>query len=442
MEVAIGKYKILREIGKGGMGIVYKALDSTTQKSVAIKVLPPTMVDRVTVERFNREIHAMSRLQHPNVLKVYDFGMTKGKHYFAMEFVEGESLKAMIRRKGSLSIKETLDIVSQVGDALAYAHKEGMIHRDIKPGNIMITKKGEVKVMDFGLVQIAGITRVTAEGSAVGTPEYMSPEQITDGEVDSRTDIYSLGVVMYEMLTGHPPFEANTYQAIMMKHKYETPPPISKLRPEVPLELEKIVMKTMAKNVVHRYQKIEELLNDINRLKGMQSQMETEAYGIHPFIGVANSKYKGKLKKRLFHVTIITVILALLAWLGYRYRVDIYSFLYNIGLETSIVLKGKSILVEEAEHHLKRLEMADEYHTIGLKFYREGLIDRAIAEYKKAIRLRPCCAVYYRDLAFAYEQKKENKKAIQALEDSLRYDQSSPEAEIVRQHLARLKRLR
>ncbi len=433
MEKTIGKYKILREIGRGGMAIVYKALDTGRQRTVALKVLLPSMVDRSAVERFNREAQAMARLRHPHILEVYEFGITRGEHYFAMEFIEGESLKDIIKRKGPLSVEESLEIISQVGQALAYAHREGMIHRDIKPGNIMIDKKGQVKVMDFGLVQIPGVTRVTTEGSTVGTAEYMSPEQISDQEVDSRTDIYSLGVTIYEMLIGRPPFVGDTFQAVLMKHKYEAPPALRESNPQIPQELGDITAKAMAKDVAQRYQKVEELLADINRLKGIEplGKKKTPLF---------KQKAEMKPKKKKLPVLLIGILIfSLVIGFGYVNREELSLFLSKLGYRIKTGLTKKTDLTGETERILKRFEMADEHHSLGLKFYRDGSVNQAISEHKKAVSLRPDYPLYYRDLALAYERKEEKRRAIKAWEDLLRYDQTGPDAELAREHLKKLK---
>ncbi|MBL7170472.1 MAG: protein kinase [Candidatus Omnitrophica bacterium] len=431
-EKTIGKYKLLREIGKGGMAIVYKALEAGTQRNVALKVLLPNMVDRSTVERFNREARAMARLKHPNIIEVYDFGMTGGQHYLAMEFIEGESLKTLIKRKGPLSVEESLDIIAQAGKALAYAHSEGMIHRDIKSGNIMITKEGKVKVMDFGLVQIAGVTRVTTEGSAVGTVEYMSPEQASDEELDSRTDIYSLGVTMYEMLTGHPPFEGDSFQAVLIKQKSETAPSMKKSRPEIPMELEEITQKAMAKDITQRYQKAEELLDDINRLRGIEVQRTQKK-------AETAEKPQRPQRKKISRAILGLIIIGLLGYIGYINRAEFSLFLSDLGAKIKMAPTGKADLVRETEELLKNLEIADEHHSLGLKFYRDGFVDEAIAEYKKAVRLRPDYPLYYKDLAIAYEEKGEIKKAVKAWQELLKYDETSPLGTMAREHFERLK---
>ena len=178
----IGNYQIQRELGRGGMGVVYLAIDARTGAEVALKILPPTMADRSTVARFHREGVAQSKLKHPNIIEVYEADSKDGCHYIAMEFARGKTLRAMIKQSGHLNLEKALEISAQACDALDYAHGLGFVHRDIKSDNIMITGSGQVKLMDFGLVRITGATIVTQSGVVVGTPEYMSPEQIS-GEV-------------------------------------------------------------------------------------------------------------------------------------------------------------------------------------------------------------------------------------------------------------------
>ncbi len=259
----IGKYRILRELGHGGMAIVYQAFDTENKRDVALKILPPTMVDRASVARFHREGQAQKKLKHPNIVEVYEAGTAEGTHFIAMEFVEGKTVRNLVRRSGSLSIEKTLDIVLQVSKALDYAHKLSFIHRDVKSSNIMVDEHGQVKLMDFGLVQITGATILTKTGAVMGTPEYMSPEQISGEEIDFRSDLYSLGISMYEMLTGKLPFEGENPQAITMQHKYEQPKPIKEMKGNIPEAVENIVMKALAKDVSERYQTAAEIIKDI-----------------------------------------------------------------------------------------------------------------------------------------------------------------------------------
>jgi len=259
----LGKYRVIRELGHGGMALVYLAEDTEAGRRAALKVLPPTMVDRQTVARFHREGQAQMKLRHPHIVEVYECGSAEGVHYIAMEYVEGRTLRSLVRRSGRLPVERALEITTQVSEALEYAHAMGFIHRDIKSSNVMMTEAGLVKLMDFGLVQVTGMTVVTKTGAVMGTPEYMSPEQISGEEVDLRTDIYSLGIMLYEMLTGELPFTADNPQTITMMHRYEQPRPIRDLQRKVPSEVESLVMRALAKRVEERYQNAREMLDAI-----------------------------------------------------------------------------------------------------------------------------------------------------------------------------------
>ncbi|MCJ7681017.1 MAG: serine/threonine protein kinase, partial [Candidatus Aminicenantes bacterium] len=189
----IGNYEIVGELGRGGMGVVYKAIQPSLNREVALKVLPPYFAqDKELVERFFREARAAANLKHPKIVTVYDFGQDEETFYFAMELLEGESLEDLIKKNGAFSLSETEDIISQVADALGYAHKRHIVHRDIKPGNIIINDRGDAILTDFGIAKAAYDTNLTQTGTSVGSPEFMSPEQVQGVKVDSRSDLYSL----------------------------------------------------------------------------------------------------------------------------------------------------------------------------------------------------------------------------------------------------------
>jgi len=271
----IGDYRIKRELGRGGMAIVYHAHDTKNQRDVALKILPPTMVDRSSVARFHREGVAQSKLRHPNIVEVYEAGAQDGVHYIAMEFVEGKTVRAMIKQHGRLSVEKASEILLETCRALDYAHEMGFIHRDIKSANIMVNKSGQVKLMDFGLVRITGATLVTQSGVVVGTPEYMSPEQISGNEIDQRSDIYSLGITMYEMLAGKLPFESSNSQGLIMMHRYEQPQPLHDLVPNLPPVIEYILNKTITKEPAERFQTAAEMTEAIEKfLKAPPTQEE------------------------------------------------------------------------------------------------------------------------------------------------------------------------
>ncbi|MBE3045949.1 protein kinase [Candidatus Bathyarchaeota archaeon] len=259
-----GKYRILEEIGRGGMGIVYKAEDIKLNRPVALKFLPHQWVsDPDARERFIHEARAASALDHPNICTIYEIGETEdGRMYIAMAFYEGESLRDKIKG-GPLKQEEALGIAIQAATGMAKAHQKGIVHRDIKPANLLITTDGVVKVVDFGLAKLAGQVKLTREGTTVGTVAYMSPEQAKGEAVDQRTDIWSLGVVLYEMLSGVLPFKGDYEQTLIHSILQQEPERLAKLRKELPPGLENIVFKALSKKPADRYQSMNELLEDL-----------------------------------------------------------------------------------------------------------------------------------------------------------------------------------
>jgi len=244
---AISHYRILEKLGEGGMGIVYKAFDTKLEREVALKVLRPEAIgDSASRERFIREARAASALNHPNVTIIHEINEWHGQDFICMEYVAGETVKNKIK-KGPMPLEEVLDIALQVAEALQEAHEHHVIHRDIKSENIMITPKGQVKVMDFGLAKIEGTATNTQIGTTMGTIAYMSPEQTRGESVDHRTDIWSFGVVLYEMLTGQLPFKGDYEQAVIYAILNEAPKSITGLRSGVPIKLEQIVEKALQK---------------------------------------------------------------------------------------------------------------------------------------------------------------------------------------------------
>jgi formylglycine-generating enzyme required for sulfatase activity/predicted Ser/Thr protein kinase len=257
----VGSFEILREVGRGGMGIVYKAHEQSLQRVVALKVLPQHLAqDPAFVHRFMREARAAAQLNHPNIVTIHAVGEDAGLYYIAMEYVKGQSLKELICRQGRLKTDHALHIARHIADALAEAHAHGVIHRDIKPQNIMLDRVGRVKVMDFGLAKVVkATTDLTQTGSVMGTPIYMSPEQIQGREVEGRTDIYSLGVVLYEMLTGAVPFEADTPLALMYQIVQQPLGDPRKRNPAVPAEVVELIDRMTAKSPEHRFRSSAEL---------------------------------------------------------------------------------------------------------------------------------------------------------------------------------------
>lgn len=254
------RYRLNRVLGRGGMCIVYQAWDTRLQRNVAVKRLePPLNQDPRTRARFDREGRALAQLSHPNVVTLIDRGSSENDDYLVFEYVEGRSLKDMIR-EGTLSIGEFGRIAGQVAEGLAAAHLAGIVHRDVKPQNILIDHNGHAKITDFGIATGPDWTRVTRAGSIIGSARYMSPEQIRSKPVDARSDIYSLGIVMYEMLTGTPPFDGTNMPEIARMHLNNAPPPIGAVRSNLPEGLEKVVMRCLEKLPEDRFLSMDELL--------------------------------------------------------------------------------------------------------------------------------------------------------------------------------------
>ena len=263
-----GRYQIIEELGKGGMGRVYKALDTKIDEKIALKLIKPEIAtDKRTIERFSNELKYARKIRHNNVCQMYDLGEEKGNHFITMEFVEGEDLKSMIRMSGQLSTGMTVKVAKQICDGLSEAHKLGMIHRDIKPGNVMIDKNGNARIMDFGLVRSLKAKSITGAGVMIGTPEYMSPEQVEGKEIDKRSDIYSLGATLYEMVTGRVPFEGDTPFTVGVKHKSEIPQEPKTINEQIPNDLNLLIMKCLEKDKEKRYQSADEIRADLENIE-------------------------------------------------------------------------------------------------------------------------------------------------------------------------------
>jgi serine/threonine-protein kinase len=263
-----GRYEIQRILGSGGMGMVFQAMDRELDEPVALKLLRPEIIssDPTNLERFKQEIRVARRVTHRNVVRTYDFGDVEGVKFISMEYISGITLKQLIKRRGALPQGVGLRIAKETCSGLAAAHEMGVVHRDVKPQNIILTAASEVKIMDFGIGRTMDTKGLTVTGLVIGTPDYMSPEQAQGKEVDLRSDIYSSGVVFYEIFTGTLPFKGDSQVAVVMKHVQEQPVPPRQLNPDIPPPLEAIIVKCLAKEPAERYQTISELQTDLARL--------------------------------------------------------------------------------------------------------------------------------------------------------------------------------
>jgi serine/threonine-protein kinase len=268
-QVFSGRYEILRHLARGGMAEVYLAHDLMLDRPVALKVLFPELsTDRNFVERFRREAQAAANLSHPNIVSIYDWGEEEGTYFIVMEYIEGRTLGQIIRGDGPLLADRAAEIGADVAAALAFAHRSGVVHRDVKPGNVLISPTGQVKVTDFGIARAANSDQdLTQTGAVMGTATYFSPEQAQGNRVDGRSDVYSLGVVLYEMTVGRPPFSGDNPMAIAYKHVREEPVPPRSINADVPEAFEAIVLQAMAKNPNDRYTSADELRQDLLRFR-------------------------------------------------------------------------------------------------------------------------------------------------------------------------------
>ena len=309
-----GRYELLEKIGGGGMATVYKARDTLLQRVVAVKILRNQFVsDPEFVRRFRREAQNAASLSHPNIVAIYDVGEDHDDHYIVMEYVAGRTLKDIIKEHAPLPVSQALAIAAQIGRALEHAHRHRIIHRDIKPHNILITADGRAKVTDFGIARAATTSTLTHSGTIMGSVHYISPEQANGEAAGEKSDIYALGVVLYEMLTGQVPFDGPTPLAVVMKHVQEMPVPVRQLNPAVPEDVERVVMRCLRKPVDERYPSAEALVHDLEAaLKGLPVSELGEDLD-EPTLVIPGSPPPPAKKRRTLAPWVVWTVLAVVA---------------------------------------------------------------------------------------------------------------------------------
>ena len=448
------RYQIFEELGKGGMGKVYKVLDKDIDEKIAIKLLKPEIAsEEKIIERFQNELKFARKITHKNVCRMYDLNKFEGTPYITMEYVSGEDLKSSIKRMGPLSAGKAIFITKQICEGLIEAHKLGVIHRDLKPQNIMIDKAGNAHIMDFGIALSLNAKGLTTAGMMIGTPDYMSPEQVEAKDVDQRSDIYSLGVIVYEMLTRRVPFEGDTALSIALKHKTEMPKNPREINEHVPEELSNVILKCMEKNREKRYQKVEELLSELSDIE--ESIPTTD--GVLPKKKPTTSREitaRFKLKKLLIPVFVVIAI-AIVGIILFRFTApskisgissspatppeteEYITAANNFWRDKSYVKsidQFKKILDIEPKNFEAQLSIA-----IILK--EQSKFDEAISEYEKAISLDNKDPRSYLHIAEIFEQKKNLEKAVDYYEKYLDAAPKSSNINLVNQKINDLEAL-
>ena len=312
--VFAGRFMVLEELGRGGMGRVYRVLDKKLDMEVALKLIKPEIAsDEHIIERFKNELKLTRVISHKNVCRTYDLSEDPGGYFITMEYVPGENLKSTIQRVGSVNLRRTLAIAKQICEGLAAAHHLDIIHRDLKPQNIMLDRAGNVRIMDFGISRSLRSRGITADGIMIGTPEYISPEQAEAGKVDARSDIYSLGAILFEMVTGKVPFEGDTTLSIILKQKLEPPPDPGVLIPHLPKGMSRIILKCLEKDRDRRYANVEALYGDLEK-----AEQEIRATDEIP-VPIRKKPAKIKLRIREPQIAGMAVVLILAVIFGFLF---------------------------------------------------------------------------------------------------------------------------
>jgi hypothetical protein len=314
-DVIAGRYELLELVGSGGMSSVWRSHDRLLDRTVAIKVLHEQFAaDDEYVERFRREARSVAQLSHPNIVTVIDRGEDESRQFIVFEFVDGENLKQLIRRTGRLPVRDAIQMALQMARALAFAHGRGLVHRDVKPQNVLLSGDGQAKMTDFGIARSVDVQGVTITGTVLGTSEYISPEQARGEQVNAQSDVYSLGVVLYELLTGNVPFTGENFVAIALKHVHEPPPNLLERRPDAPPRVAMAVERAMAKDPADRFQSMGELCNELEAsLHDLDPASEEATMIARPAARPATRPVKRRRRRRVGFLWPIAAVLGVFA---------------------------------------------------------------------------------------------------------------------------------
>jgi len=437
------RYQIIEELGRGGMGNVYKALDKELGERVALKLLKPEIAadDRI-IERFRNELKFARKITHKNVCRMFDLSKFEKTPYITMEYVSGEDLKTTLRRVGPLSTGKAVYIAKQVCEGLTEAHKLGVVHRDLKPQNIMIDKQGHAHIMDFGIARSMKTKGVTTSGMMIGTPDYMSPEQVEGKPVDVRADIYAMGVILYEMSTGTTPFQGDTALSVAIKHTREKPRNPREINNQIPVQLSTIILKCMEKNRERRYQDVPELLTELDKIeKGFPTTdrvLPAKPSTSKEILSAFN--LKKLLLPALAVVSLIIIVLAL-----WQFTPLPEVFKKSPGTSTARSIDDTMNSANQFWKEKKYSNAYDEFKKVlevepnhfeaqfGLanSLKAQSKPDQAIPEYEKAIALNEKDPGAYGQLGLIYEQKQELAKAVNHYKKYLENAPPGQEFEIV-----------
>ncbi len=400
-----GRYQIIEELGKGGMGKVYKALDKEVEEKVALKLIKPEIAaEEKTIKRFRNELKFARKISHKNVCRMFDLNKEGDTHYITMEYVPGEDLKSSLRRMGPLSVGKAAFIAKQVCEGLAEAHRLGVVHRDLKPQNIMIDRDGNARIMDFGIARSHEAKGITEEGLIIGTPEYMSPEQVEGTKADQRSDIYSMGVILYEMVTGRVPFEGKTPLSVASKHITQVPVEPRELNAQIPEDLSRVIMKCMEKEEEKRYQGVVELLSELKKIEKGVPTTERIVPEKKPLTSKEITLRFGLKKILIPALVIIAVAIA---------GIVIWRFILQSDVSETSMPQPPAPKIEE-------------YLTIGNKYWKEKNYSEAFNQFKKILDIEPKNFEARLSLASILKEQGKIDKAIQEFENAIDLNKEDP----------------